>query len=66
MASLVALSPICIPEEEAILRDQEEREQLERNIRNRDATTTKKRRHQLSLPKPKPSLRFVHQVWVRD
>ncbi|KAK9122181.1 hypothetical protein Syun_019798 [Stephania yunnanensis] len=28
--------------EEAILRDQEEREQLERNIRNRDAAATKK------------------------
>ncbi|KAK9106663.1 hypothetical protein Syun_022674 [Stephania yunnanensis] len=28
--------------EKAILRDQEEREQLERNIRNRDAAATKK------------------------
>ncbi|KAK9152053.1 hypothetical protein Syun_010362 [Stephania yunnanensis] len=31
-----------VESEEAILRDQEEREQLERNIRNRDATATKK------------------------
>ncbi|KAK9170293.1 hypothetical protein Syun_002433 [Stephania yunnanensis] len=36
------IDPTTKQSEEAILRDQEEREQLERNIRNRDAAATKK------------------------
>ncbi|KAK9114163.1 hypothetical protein Syun_020960 [Stephania yunnanensis] len=41
-ANYLGASYLELISEEAILRDQEEREQLERNIRNRDAAATKK------------------------